>query len=132
MCLIPCGIDQDPYFRLTRDVAPRLKHPKCALLHSKFFPALQGIEAKMSASDPNSGIYLTDSDAVIAKKIKTHAFSGGGATKEDHEKFGGRTEVDVSYHYLTFFLDDDAELQRIHDVRRLLFFGRLRTCSDSG
>ena len=23
-CLIPCAIDQDPYFRMTRDVAPRL------------------------------------------------------------------------------------------------------------
>lgn len=23
-CLIPCAIDQDPYFRLTRDVAPKL------------------------------------------------------------------------------------------------------------
>ena len=22
--LIPCAIDQDPYFRMTRDVAPRL------------------------------------------------------------------------------------------------------------
>lgn len=21
MCLIPCGIDQDPYFRMTRDIA---------------------------------------------------------------------------------------------------------------
>uniref|UniRef100_A0A914UYR9 Tryptophan--tRNA ligase, cytoplasmic n=1 Tax=Plectus sambesii TaxID=2011161 RepID=A0A914UYR9_9BILA len=27
-CLIPCAIDQDPYFRLSRDVAPRLKYPK--------------------------------------------------------------------------------------------------------
>ena len=26
-CLIPCAIDQDPYFRMTRDVAPRLKPP---------------------------------------------------------------------------------------------------------
>ena len=40
-CLIPCAIDQDPYFRITRDVASKLKYPKPALLHSKFFPALQ-------------------------------------------------------------------------------------------
>jgi len=32
---------QDPYFRMTRDVAPRLKFPKPALIHSKFIPALQ-------------------------------------------------------------------------------------------
>uniref|UniRef100_A0A674A407 Tryptophanyl-tRNA synthetase n=1 Tax=Salmo trutta TaxID=8032 RepID=A0A674A407_SALTR len=39
-CLIPCAIDQDPYFRMTRDVAPRIGYPKPALLHSTFFPAL--------------------------------------------------------------------------------------------
>jgi tryptophanyl-tRNA synthetase len=42
-CLIPCAIDQDPYFRMTRDVAVRLNYPKPALIHSKFFPALQGL-----------------------------------------------------------------------------------------
>ena len=40
-CLIPCAIDQDPYFRMTRDVAPRLGHHKPALIESRFFPALQ-------------------------------------------------------------------------------------------
>ncbi len=40
-CLIPCAIDQDPYFRLTRDVAQKLKYPKPALIHAMFFPALQ-------------------------------------------------------------------------------------------
>ena len=32
---------QDPYFRLTRDVAPRLDFIKPALIESKFFPALR-------------------------------------------------------------------------------------------
>lgn len=66
-CLIPCAIDQDPYFRMTRDVAPRLGFPKPALLHSTFFPALQGAKTKMSASDTNSAVFLTDT----AKQIKT-------------------------------------------------------------
>lgn len=66
-CLIPCAIDQDPYFRMTRDVSPRLGFPKPALLHSTFFPALQGAKTKMSASDTNSAVFLTDT----AKQIKT-------------------------------------------------------------
>ncbi|KAG4300545.1 hypothetical protein PCK1_003196, partial [Pneumocystis canis] len=33
-CLIPCAIDQDPYFRLTRDVASRIKRAKPCLLLS--------------------------------------------------------------------------------------------------
>ena len=40
-CLIPCAIDQDAYFRMTRDVAPRLGFRKPSLIHSKFFPPLQ-------------------------------------------------------------------------------------------
>lgn len=68
-CLIPCAIDQDPYFRMTRDVAPRLGYLKPSLIHSKFFPALQGIKTKMSASDPNSAVFLTDTKKQIASKV---------------------------------------------------------------
>jgi tryptophanyl-tRNA synthetase len=114
-CLIPCAIDQDPYFRMTRDVAPRLGYLKPALIHSTFFPALQGPKSKMSASDPSSSIFLTDSPAQIKKKINKYAFSGGRDTLEDHRKHGGDTTVDVSYQYLTFFLEDDAKLGQIKE-----------------
>ena len=63
---------QDPYFRMTRDAAPRLRYPKPALIHSTFFPALQGPKSKMSASDPNSAIFLTDTDEQIATKVSMH------------------------------------------------------------
>lgn len=68
-CLIPCAIDQDPYFRMTRDVAPKLKEYKPALIHSKFFPSLKGPQSKMSASDENSSIFVTDTDNQIKKKV---------------------------------------------------------------
>ena len=32
-CLVPCGVDQDTYFRLTRDIAKYLKHHKPAVIH---------------------------------------------------------------------------------------------------
>ncbi|XP_036448966.1 tryptophan--tRNA ligase, cytoplasmic isoform X1 [Colossoma macropomum] len=112
-CLIPCAIDQDPYFRMTRDVAPRIGYPKPALLHSTFFPALQGAQTKMSASDPNSSIFLTDTPKQIKNKINKHAFSGGKDTIEEHRKYGGNPDVDVSFMYLTFFLEDDEELEKI-------------------
>lgn len=54
---------------MTRDVAPRLGYLKPALLHSTFFPALQGAKTKMSSSDPNSSIFLTDTPAQIKKKV---------------------------------------------------------------
>ncbi|XP_026536025.1 tryptophan--tRNA ligase, cytoplasmic [Notechis scutatus] len=112
-CLIPCAIDQDPYFRMTRDVAPRIGFPKPALLHSVFFPALQGAQTKMSASDPNSSIFLTDTPKQIKTKINKHAFSGGKDTVEEHRQYGGNCDVDVSYMYLTFFLEDDDRLEQI-------------------
>ena len=78
--MIPCGIDQDPYFRMTRDVCGRLKVPKPAGLYSKFFPSLKGFATKMSASNPITGIFLTDTPKQIEKKIKA-AVSGGRDTK---------------------------------------------------
>jgi len=118
-CLIPCAIDQDPYFRLTRDVAQKLKYPKPALIHSKFFPALQGHQTKMSASDPNSSIYMSDTINQIANKIKRYAFSGGQETMEEHRRLGGNPDVDVAYQYLGFFLEDDLEYEKIAKDYRL-------------
>ncbi len=66
-------VPKDPYFRMTRDVAPRLGLLKPALIHSKFFPALQGSKTKMSASDPNSAIFVTDSEKQIKTKVSSEA-----------------------------------------------------------
>ena len=111
-CLIPCAIDQDPYFRQCRDNAEKLKYVKPALIHSVFLPSLKGAETKMSASDRDSSIYLSDTDKQIKKKIGA-SFSGGQETRELHKELGGRTDVDIPFQYLKFFLEDDAELERI-------------------
>lgn len=112
-CLIPCAIDQDPYFRLTRDIARGLKYPKPALIHSVFFPALQGSGTKMSASATESSIFMSDTPKQIQTKINKNAFSGGQVSIEEHRRLGGNTAVDVPYQYISFFEDDDAELARI-------------------
>lgn len=112
-CLIPCAIDQDPYFRMTRDVAPRLGFPKPSLIHSSFFPALQGARSKMSASDSNSSIFLSDTPEQIKNKINKYAFSGGKDSLAEHREKGGDCEVDISYQYLRFFLEDDDKLESL-------------------
>jgi len=112
-CFIPCAIDQDPYFRMTRDVAPRMGMPKPSLIYSTFFPALQGAVTKMSASDANSAIFLTDTPKQIKTKVNKYAFSGGGDTIEEHKAKGGNCDVDVSFQYLRFFLEDDEKLEKI-------------------
>ncbi|OCF37363.1 tryptophan-tRNA ligase [Kwoniella heveanensis BCC8398] len=115
--LIPCAIDQDPYFLLTRDAADRLGYKKPALLHSKFLPALQGPGTKMSASKENTAIFMTDEPKKIAKKMKS-AFSGGGATQEDHKLNGGNPDVDIAYQYLSFFEEDDSKMERLANEYR--------------
>lgn len=66
----------------------------------------------MSASDTDSSIYLSDTDKQIKKKIGA-SFSGGQETRELHRGLGGRTDVDIPFQYLRFFLEDDEELERI-------------------
>lgn len=117
-CLIPCAIDQDPYFRLTRECAQRLKYKKPALIHAKFIPSLLGAQSKMSASAADSSIYMTDTAKEIKNKINKNAFSGGQTSVEEHREKGGDPDVDVSYQYLTFFLDDDAEVAQIAEDYR--------------
>ncbi len=68
----------------------------------------------MSASNPNSAIFLTDSNKDIEKKIKSYAFSGGGRTLEEHKEKGANLAVDIPFQYLTFFLEDD---QKLEDIR---------------
>ena len=123
-CLIPCAIDQDPYFRMTRDVAPRMKLDKAtkkrgcqkpALIHSIFFPALQGPNSKMSASVGNSAIFVTDTKKQIQKKVNKHAFSGGQETAELQREKGADLTVDTSFQWLKFFLPDDEKLKEIGD-----------------
>jgi len=123
-CLIPAAIDQDPFFRMTRDVTPRLGLKKPVCVYSKFFPALQGPKSKMSASDANSAIYLTDTPAQIKKKINRYAFSGGRDTIEEHRRLGGNCDVDVPFQYLKVFeMDDD----KVESIRQAYSSGQMLT-----
>jgi tryptophanyl-tRNA synthetase len=115
MCLIPQAIDQDPYFRLTRDVAPRLGMLKPALIHSKFFPALQGHQTKMSGSVANTSILVSDTPEEIKRKIAKYCFSGGKDNIEEHRRLGADLSVDVAYEYLRYILEDDERLKEIGD-----------------
>lgn len=48
--------------------------------------------------------------------MNKHDFSGGKDTVEEHRKYGGNPDVDVSFMYLTFFLEDDEQLEKIRQV----------------
>ena len=112
-CLIPCAIDQDPYFRMARDFAHKYDYPKPSLLHSKFLVSLSGINAKMSSTDTNCNILMSDSAQQIKDKITKHAFSGAAKTLKEHKEKGANLNVDVAYQYLRYFEPDDSILQKV-------------------
>ncbi|MCL4517835.1 MAG: tryptophan--tRNA ligase [Thaumarchaeota archaeon] len=114
-CLIPAAIDQDPYWRgLAREVAPKLGYYKPAQIHSKFMPGL-GQGGKMSASQPETAIFTTDSDASVEKKILS-SFTGGRATVEEQRRLGGQPDICPVYRYYYFmFEEDDHELSKIYE-----------------
>jgi tryptophanyl-tRNA synthetase len=114
--LIPCAIDQDVHFRLTRDVAESLGYYKPATILARFLPGLQGMqgEGKMSSSVESTAIFTTDDPKKVRSKVMKYAFSGGRDTVEEHRKLGGNPDIDVSYQWLTFFEEDDARLEQIY------------------
>ena len=49
----------------------------------------------------------------IKTKINKHAFSGGQETLEMQRELGANLDVDVSYEWLSFFLESDERLAEI-------------------
>lgn len=107
--LIPQAIDQDPHFRVTRDIAPKLGFYKPAAIHCSFLPSLAGSD-KMSASRPETTIYTTDDPKVARKKV-LGAFTGGRVSVEEQKKMGGVPNVcSIFQYYYYLFEEEDARL----------------------
>jgi len=118
LTFIPVGVDQDPHIRLARGMAKRMKEHKflpIASTYHVFLPALNG-SGKMSSSDENSYIAMTDTPKQVERKIKKYAFSGGRETVAEHRKLGGNPDKDVSFQYLKMFFEpDDKKLEQIYN-----------------
>ena len=114
-CLVSYAIDQDPYFRLCRDIAPKLDLYKPCSIMSTFLPSLDG-SGKMSSSLENAqnfSIFMTDDDEMIKNKVLKYAFSGGRDTLKEHRQYGGNINTDIAYQYLKYFEEDDKILENI-------------------
>lgn len=114
--VVPIGVDQDPYMRLSRDLAEKIGMLKPSSTYHKFLPGLQG--GKMSGSKPETSIFLTDTPEAAKKKVM-RAFSGGAATLEEHRKHGGNPDIDVACQYLyALFEESDRKISEIFDGYR--------------
>ena len=105
--LIPAAIDQDPYWRMTRDVADRMGYYKPAQIHSKFLPALD-TSGKMSSSKPQNALFTTDDPETIDRKVSA-AFTGGQPTVALQRELGGNALECPVYWYLRYFFDSEVQ-----------------------
>jgi tryptophanyl-tRNA synthetase len=105
--LIPAAIDQDPYWRVTRDIAEKLGFYKPAQIHSKFLPSLSRLY-KMSSSKPETAILTIDEPEIVEKKVLS-AFTGGQPTISLQKKLGANADICPVYWYLKYFFDDEKE-----------------------
>jgi tryptophanyl-tRNA synthetase len=103
--LIPAAIDQDPYWRITRDIAPRLGYFKPAQIHNRFLPGL-GIGGKMSASEPDTAIFTVDPPDVVKRKV-WNAFTGGKGTVAEQRTEGANPDVCSVYQYFLYLFEED-------------------------
>ena len=114
--LIPAAIDQDPYWRVTRDVATKLGYYKPAQIHSKFIPGLIN-NGKMSSSKPDSALFTKDDPELIEKKVK-NTFTGGQPTVSLQRKLGGNADICPVYWYLKYLFDNEEEsIQRYNNCK---------------
>lgn len=110
--VIPCGIDQDPHFRLTRDIAETLDYYKPALLHNKLAPSLDGF-GKMSASQPKTTIFTTDTKEDVENKIN-EAFTGGRVSAQEQREKGGNPDICAIQNFRYFIFESDDE--KVRDI----------------
>jgi tryptophanyl-tRNA synthetase len=117
-CLVPHAIDQDPYFRLARDLSAKMNLPKPSNIMSSFIPSLSGGDGKMSSSTgQDTTIFLNDDVKIMRQKIMKHSFSGGGGdgSLSDHKKYGGNPNKDIAFQYLRYFELDDDKLNELQN-----------------
>ncbi|KZP23553.1 Nucleotidylyl transferase [Athelia psychrophila] len=108
--------------RSTRTVLPpRARHrfqaqvPEACAAARALLTRATGPQTKMSASDPNSSIFMSDAAGQIQNKFDKHRFSGGREAEGKHMEFPGDPDVDIAYQYLTFLLEDDAALEALSE-----------------
>lgn len=102
---------------MARNAIDKLGYYKPAIMHNKFLPGLKG-GPKMSASDPDNTIYLSDTPDAITRKVN-RAITGQQSTAELQKKLGGDPDkCSVCQYNRYLFEPDDKKLAEIFEGER--------------
>lgn len=109
------GVDQDPHARATRDIAKRLEYD-IEIPSFIYVEHQSGLKEgkKMSASEPDTAIFLSDSASEVKQKINK-SFSGGRPTLEEHKKYGGNPDIDKAYEILKYHHPDTKFINEVYE-----------------
>lgn len=100
-CIIVAGEDQDPFFRLARDIAHKLQCKPPIIIYTINFPGLDGSN-KMSTSVPETiPIFIDDSEEIIKNKVLKIKKVGAGTLDELFDK-GADLTIDVPFRLIEF------------------------------
>lgn len=109
-CIIIAGKDQDPFFRLARDLAKKIGRPCPIIIYTKNVPGLDGSE-KMSTSLPSSiPIFISDDEKTIKNKVSSIKIVGAGTLDELFDK-GCNLELDIPFKLIELFDDNDYNVK---------------------
>jgi len=109
------GLDQDPHARATRDIAKRLPY-HFVTPSFIYFKHQRGLQEgkKMSSSEPDTAIFLSDTQEEVKRKINK-AFSGGRNSLEEHKRLGGIPEIDRAFEILNYHHSDSGFVKKVYD-----------------
>ena len=111
--LTSIGLDQDPHAKLTRDISRRLGYP-LEVPSFLYFKHQSGLlrGRKMSASEPDTAIFLDDSESEIKRKINK-SFTGGKDTLKEQKEKGGNLAICKVYEILMFHDPSDKSPKKL-------------------
>lgn len=106
------GLEQDPHARITRDVARKIDYD-IEMPSFFYFIHQSGLKegSKMSSSDPDTAVFLSDSQKEIKRKIN-RSFTGGKENLEKQKKEGGNPDICKVFEILRFHHPDEEFFQK--------------------
>lgn len=101
-CVVVAGKDQDPFFRLAREITRRLGYSPPVILYTRSVPGLDGSDKMSTSISASIPIYLTDTAEEVAQKIQRIKQVGAGSLDELFER-GSNLDQDIPYKLLSLF-----------------------------